>query len=227
MIRSVQDLAGRDQSRMLGPLKSCVLFKGKPQRSGERHGTAVIAGIKWPANRIESTGRPLARIGKGQRALNRAHDHREEIEKLLADPWMQRYLPQSFLDWADCQLRKDRFYLFSKDERRIVAEVIEEMKPLGGFAGYSVRELIAVAVLCKSDCDETTEQYIDQLAADQPAELPLRHLRGLAGICRLRMPLPRFDAEFATPDDPGDEEDKRERAEAAMERFALPIRRSA
>jgi hypothetical protein len=169
----------------------------------------------------------LARIGKGQRALNRAHDHREEIERLLADPWMQRYLPQSFLDWADCQLRKDRFYLFSKDERRIVAEVIEEMKPVGGFAGYSVRELIVVAVLCKADCDETTEQYIDQLAADQPAELPLRHLRGLVRICRLRMSLPRFDAEFATPDDPGDEEEKCERAETAMERFALPVRRSA
>jgi hypothetical protein len=42
------------------------------------------------------------------------------------------------------------------------------------------------------------------------------------------MSLPRFDAEFATPDDPGDEEEKRERAEAAMERFAsLPVRWSA
>jgi hypothetical protein len=71
----------------------------------------------------------LACLGKAQRALNRAHDHRAEIEGLLADPWMQRYLPESFLDWADCQLRKDRFYLFSKDEHRIVAEVIEEMKP--------------------------------------------------------------------------------------------------
>jgi hypothetical protein len=162
----------------------------------------------------------LARLGKAQRALNRAHDHRAEIEGLLADPWMQRYLPESFLDWADCQLRKDRFYLFSKDEHRIVAEVIEEMKPFGSFAAYSVRELVAVAVLCKSDCDETTEQYIDQLAANQPAELPLRHLRRLVGICRLRMPLPRFDSEFATADDPGDEEEKLERAEAAMKRFA-------
>jgi hypothetical protein len=226
MIRSVRDLAGRDQSRVLGPLKSCVFFKGNPQRPGERHSMAMVAGIKWSTNRIDGSV-PLARIGKGQRALNRAHDHREEIERLLADPWMQRYLPESFLDWADCQLRKDRFYLFSKDERRIVAEVIEEMKPLGGFADYSVRELIVVAVLCKHDCDETTEQYIDQLAADQPAELPLRHLRRLVGICRLRMSLPSFDAEFATPDDPGNEEQKRERAEAAMERFALPVRRSA
>ena len=169
----------------------------------------------------------MARIGKGQRALNRAHDHREEIERLLADPWMRRYLPESFLDWAESQLRKDTFYLFSKDEHRIVAEVIEEMKPLSGFDGYSVRELIVEAVLCKHDCDETTEQYIDQLAADQPAELPLRNLRSLVGICRLRMPLPPFGSEFATADDPGDEEQKRERAETALERLVLPVRQFA
>jgi len=170
----------------------------------------------------------VARIGKGQRALNRAHQHREEIERLLGDRWTRRYLPGSFLDWADSQLRKDRFYLFSKDERRIVAEVIEEMKPLAGFGGHLVEELIPVAEACKADCDEDTQQYIEQLAADRPTELPQRHLRRLVGICRLRMSLPPFDVEFAVAPDPGDEEEKSERAEAAVERRAtIPVRRSA
>jgi hypothetical protein len=171
----------------------------------------------------------MARIGKGQRALDRAHRHREEIERLLADPWTRRYLPESFLDWADSQLRKDRFYRYSKEEHRVVAEVIQEMKPLGGFADYPIQELIQVAELCKADCgDVDTEQYIDELAADQPTELPLRHLRRLVGICRLRMSLPPFDAEFAIAPDASDEEEKRERAEAAIERWAtIPVGRSA
>jgi hypothetical protein len=94
---------------------------------------------------------PLARIGKAQRALYRAHQHREEVERLLADPWTRRYLPDSFLDFADTQLQKDRFYRYSKEEHRVVAEVIGEMRPLGGFGGYSVAELIAVAQLSKAD----------------------------------------------------------------------------
>ncbi len=32
------------------------------------------------------------------------HQHRELIERLLADPWTRRYLPESFLDFANSEL---------------------------------------------------------------------------------------------------------------------------
>ena len=166
----------------------------------------------------------MPRIGKGQRALNRAHQHRDEIEGMLADPWTRSYLPGSALDWFDSQLRKDRFYQYSKDEHRVLAEIIDEMKPLGGFGGFSIVELIAVATQCKADCgDDDTEQYVDRFDVDRPTELPLCHLRRLVNICRLRMTLPPFDGAFAVPPDPGEEEVKLERAEAAIERWAIVL----
>jgi hypothetical protein len=170
----------------------------------------------------------LARIGKGQRALNRAHDYRDEIERMLADPWTRRYLPGSALDWFDSELRKNRFHLYTKEERRVFGEIVDEMKPFRGFGGLSIGDLIAVAVLGKANCAPDTEQYIDQLAADRPTELPLHHLRCLVNICRLTIWLPPFDGEFAIPSDPGDEEEKLERAEAALDKWAVvPVRRSA
>jgi hypothetical protein len=162
----------------------------------------------------------MARIGRARQELDRAYQHREAIERLLSDPWARRYLPESFLDFADSQLRKDPFYRYSKDERRVVAEVLEEMKPLGHFAGTSVPDLISMARLCRADCgDVETEQFIDQLVADRPTELPLRQLKHLVGICRLRMSLPPFDSEFVVAADPGEEEEKLERAEAAVEKW--------
>jgi hypothetical protein len=146
----------------------------------------------------------MPRIGKGQRALNSAHNHRDEMERILADPWMSRYLPASARDWFDAQLRKDRFYLYSKEERRVLAEIIEEMKPFSGFGGYSISELIDMGRPNKWDGDEDTEKFIDGLVADRPDALPLRMLRQLVNVCRMSTPLPPFEGEFALPPDVAD-----------------------
>ena len=60
----------------------------------------------------------MARIRKAQRALDRAHQHREAIEQLIADPSKCRGW---FLDWADSQLRRDRFYIYSEKGARGVS----------------------------------------------------------------------------------------------------------
>jgi hypothetical protein len=70
-----------------------------------------------------------------------------------------------------------------------------EMKPFGGFAGYSVIELLSTALDFLAECDRKDAQFLERLAATQPTELPLAELKWLVGICRhvARKPLPRFD----------------------------------
>jgi hypothetical protein len=68
----------------------------------------------------------MARIGKAQRALDRAHEHRQKIEQLLAEPDCLR---PWFLDWAESQLKRDRFYIYSETEhasalRRAIAPIV-------------------------------------------------------------------------------------------------------
>jgi hypothetical protein len=65
----------------------------------------------------------VPRIGKAQRALNKALDHRDAIEEYLADPWTKGYLRLSALEFLSSLLRKDRFYLFSKDKIRVFNEI--------------------------------------------------------------------------------------------------------
>ena len=57
----------------------------------------------------------MARIGKAQRALDRAHEHRQKIEQLLAEPDCLR---PWFLDWAESQLKRDRFTSIPKPSTR-------------------------------------------------------------------------------------------------------------
>jgi hypothetical protein len=84
----------------------------------------------------------MPRISKGQRALDRALKHREDIERLLATTphWMLRGW---FLDWAEGQLRRDRFYLFSENEHAVLAkELSSRMTPCEGWGGYTVAQLV-------------------------------------------------------------------------------------
>src|ERR1700741_1621676 len=109
------------------------------------------------------------RIGKAQRALNKSLDHRDTIEEFLADPWTRGYLRFSALEFLSSQLRKDRFYLFSKEQIRVFNEIVAEMKPFGGFGGLSISQLIDIAILCKSDCAfPETADFIDELVEQRP-----------------------------------------------------------
>jgi hypothetical protein len=148
----------------------------------------------------------MARIGKAQRALNRALDHRDRMEALVADQWFRRYALDSAFYFIESLLRTDRFHLFTKDQRRVFDEIVEEMKPYSSFAGYTISELIDIAILCKSDCAyQETETFIDALSTERPTELPLWVIKQLVCICRLREPLPRFSEEFPVANNLGGE----------------------
>jgi hypothetical protein len=123
----------------------------------------------------------MARIGKAQRALDRAHEHREALEQLLAT---SDRLRDWFRDWAESQLRKDRFYIYSDTEHAVRDKELDRMKPHAGFAGYSIRELINAASAFSRDCDPPDEEFLDKLRAERPVELPRWQLLRLFNICR-------------------------------------------
>jgi hypothetical protein len=113
----------------------------------------------------------MPRIGKGQKALDRAHKHREDIEHLLATTphWMLRGW---FLDWAEGQLR----------------------------GGYRVDDLVRAAAAYRADCTEEDEELLSILQRDKPAKLPLWLMLRLVGICRhvASLLVPYTDLETAT-----------------------------
>ncbi len=131
----------------------------------------------------------MARIGKAQRRLDRAHEHRATTERLLADP---RHLRGWFLDWAESELRRDPFYIYSEAEHALLARELEKMRLYPGFGGYTVDELVQAAAAYRADCDLADEEFLDSLISERPTELPQWQLLRLVGICRrvAGVPLP-------------------------------------
>ena len=131
----------------------------------------------------------MARRGKAQRTLDRAHEHRETIERLLANA---DHLRDWFRDWAESQLRRDRFYIYSDAEHSVLSKELDRMKPHAGFVGYSVSELIDAASAFSTDCDLPDEEFLTKLRTERPSVLPRWQLLRLVGICRhvAGLPLP-------------------------------------
>jgi hypothetical protein len=132
-------------------------------------------------NGFDSTEENVARVGKAQRALDRAHKHREALERLLANADRLR---DWFRDWAERQLQRDRFYIYSDAEHAVLAEEMDRLQPHAGFAGYSIDELIDTAAAFSADCDLPDEEFLDRLCAERPSELPRWQLLRLVRICR-------------------------------------------
>jgi hypothetical protein len=123
----------------------------------------------------------MARVRKAQRTLDRAHEHREALERLLANADRLR---DWFRDWAESQLRRDRFYIYSDAEHEVLAKEMNRLQPHAGFAGYSIDELIDAAAVISTDCDLPDEEFLDGLRAERPSELPRWQLLRLVRICR-------------------------------------------
>ena len=142
----------------------------------------------------------MPRIGKGQKALDRALKHREDIERLLATtpPWALRGW---FLDWTESQLRRDRFYLFSENEHAVLAkELSSRMTPCEGWGGYTVDQVVRAALSYRADCSEEDDELLTILQRERPSELPLWLMLRLVGICRqvAGLSVPYTDLETAT-----------------------------
>ncbi len=114
----------------------------------------------------------MPRIGKGQKALDRALKHREDIEHLLARTphWMLR---DWFLDWAEAQLRRDRFYVYTDKEHAVLAKERSRMRPCDGLGGYTIDDLVRAAAAYRADCPEEDDELLAILLREKPAELPL------------------------------------------------------
>ncbi len=139
----------------------------------------------------------MARISKAQKVLDRAHQHRETIERLLATT-PQWQLREWFLDWADGQLRRDRFYVYSDKEHAVLAkELSVYMKQFTDFGDYTIRELIKAALTCRLDCDLEDSELLGILERVRPSQLPLWLVLRLVGICRhiAALPVPYLDLE--------------------------------
>ena len=102
----------------------------------------------------------MARVGKAQRALDRAHEHRQKIEQVLAEPDCLR---PWFLDWAESQLKRDRFYIYSETEHAVLEIELERLKPYRGFAGYGIDELLRAATGYCADCDLDDQAFLERL----------------------------------------------------------------
>ena len=136
----------------------------------------------------------MPRIGKGQKALDRALKHREDIERLLATtpPWALRGW---FLDWTESQLRRDRFYLFSENEHAVLAkELSSRMTPCEGWGGYTVDQLVRAALSYRADCQRGRRRAAHDLAARETvriaalADAPTRrHLPSTSPVYRSRI----------------------------------------
>jgi hypothetical protein len=141
----------------------------------------------------------MPRIGKGQKALDRALKHREDIEHLLATTphWMLR---DWFLDWAESQLRRDRFYVYTDKEHAVLAKERSGMRPCDGCDGYTVDDLVGAAAAYRADCPEEDDELLAILLREKPAELPLWLMLRLVGICRYvaGLSVPYTDLETAT-----------------------------
>jgi hypothetical protein len=125
----------------------------------------------------------MARIGKGQKALDRAQKHRDDIEHLL-ETMPHWALRGWFLDWAESQLRRDRFYLFSDKEHDVLAKEMSRLRPVDGWGGYTIEELVRAAVTYCRDCCEEDDKLLAILRREKPTELPLWLMLRLVGICR-------------------------------------------
>ena len=123
----------------------------------------------------------MARVSRAQRTLDRAHEHREALERLLASA---DHLRDWFHDWAESQLRRDRFYIYSDAERSVLADELDRMELHPGFAGCSIDQLVDTAVAFRADCDLPDEEFLDRLRAERPRELPRWELLRLVSICR-------------------------------------------
>jgi hypothetical protein len=125
----------------------------------------------------------MPRIGKGQRKLDAAHAFREQIERLL-DETPRRYLSDWFIDWAESELRRDRFYVYTDKERAVLDRQLSRLRPVSSFGDCAISELISMAATYRADCDEDDDELLSTLLREKPSEVPLSLALRLVNICR-------------------------------------------
>ena len=125
----------------------------------------------------------MPRTSKAQREHNRAQEFRDKLEQLLAEvPY--RYLGGWFIDWAESELRRNRFYRYSEKEYAVLDRQLLRLRPITGFGDYTVDELIDIVAKYRADCSEDDEDLVGELIRERPSGLPLWLVFRLVSICR-------------------------------------------
>jgi hypothetical protein len=125
----------------------------------------------------------MPRIGKGQRALDRAHEFRKKLERSLAET-PRKHLSDWFIDWAESELRRDRFYLYSDKEHAVLDRQLLRLQPVTEFGDYTIDELLHIAATYSVDCGEEDKELLTEFIRERPSELPLWLALRLVSICR-------------------------------------------
>jgi hypothetical protein len=126
----------------------------------------------------------MPRIGKGQRKLDAAHEFRDKLERLLAETPHRRWLRGWFIDWAESELRRNRFYVYTDKERAVLHRQLSRLRPVSSFGDYAISELISMAATYRADCDEDDGELLSTLLREKPSQVPLWLALRLVSICR-------------------------------------------
>jgi len=88
-------------------------------------------------------------------------------------------------DWLDSQVRRPSGYLPSEKERMVMNRLLASTKTFHGYNGLTIKELLVMAQRYLADLDESSQDFVNGLAARQPIVLRVREINELSNICRM------------------------------------------
>lgn len=140
----------------------------------------------------------MSRTTKAQREADLL---RERIIALLAEPydWLDF---EHIYDWLQKLLKRDREDGYTPAERAAVARIIVARTPFEGWGGYSVSELIAVALMYLADFSYEDELFLKNIEARHTTRLALVDMKHLVSLRRYAgLDIPRFAPDIDTFDE--------------------------
>jgi hypothetical protein len=87
-------------------------------------------------------------------------------------------------DWLESEARRAPDYIYSENERGVLAQLIFDSATFIQYADYTVPELIAIAHPHRAELDEDGQGFVEKLHVWDAADLKRRQIKWLAGICR-------------------------------------------
>jgi hypothetical protein len=135
-------------------------------------------------------------MGKKAKGTQDSDDFRTKVTAVLSDRdgW-EGY--EAHLRWLKKLLSPDRGYAYTSAERAGLSRIKFARTPFEGWDGYSVPDLIAIALQYVADFDYEDELFLRELQARGARLLRIGDMRCLVGLCRIAgLDISRFDPEL-------------------------------